>query len=189
MCGVSRERIIKLFHTMNEQQQNQQQANPSAAMGGAQDKAKEAMHGLEAYLAPLFQNLPHIPQGGRDFLVSIAPWLALVFGALGVWGGVKMLGFGGGAYGDIMRMAGYSSSSFMVSALFNIASSALLLAGFMGLKAREKKGWNMAFYSMVVSVIGGVVSVVMGMMFGVIGLAIGAFIGFYLLFEIRSSYK
>lgn len=170
------------------QQQNAQQNNSGAAMGSAQDKAKESMNALEGYLAPLFANLPHIPQGGRDFIVNVAPWLALVFGVIGVWGGIKMLGFGGGEYADLMRIAGYSSTAFMVGAIFNIASSALLLAGFTGLRAKTRNGWNMVFYSMVVSVAGGVVSVALGMMYGLIGLLIGAFIGFYLLFEIRNSY-
>ena len=174
---------------MEEQQHNNQQSSVGAGMNEAQGKAQEAMHGLEAYLAPLFQNLPHLPQGGRDFLVSVAPWLAVVFGVLGIWGGIQMLGVGGSAYGDLMRMAGYSSSSFMVGAIFNIASSVLLLAGFTGLKAHSKKGWNMAFYSMVVSIVGGIASAVMGMMYGLVGLVIGAFIGFYILFEIRTHYK
>jgi hypothetical protein len=169
--------------------QQHKAAQGSSSVNDAQRRATEAAHGVEAYLAPLFANLPHIPQGGREFIVSIAPWLALIFGILGVWGGIQMLGFGGGQYSELMRMAGYSSSSFVIGAIFNIASSALLLAGFTGLKAHTKSGWNFVFYSMLVSILGGVVSVVMGMMYGIVGLVIGAFIGFYLLFEVRSHYK
>jgi hypothetical protein len=172
---------------MDEQQNGTAQQGSSVSK--VQTEAKEALHGLEAYLVPLFANLPHIPEGGRDFIVKIAPWLALVFGILGVWGGIQMLGVGNGQYSELMQMAGYSSSSFMIGAIFNIISSGLLLAGFTGLKAHTKNGWNMAFYSMIVSIVGGLVSVVMGMMYGVIGLVIGAFIGFYILFEIRSHYK
>jgi hypothetical protein len=174
---------------MDEQQQGAGTSEVSNNAKQAAQHAQEKLSGLEAYLAPLFANLPHIPQGGREFMVKVAPWLALVFGILGVWGGVQMLGFGGGQYSELMRLAGYSSASFMVGAIFNIASSALLLAGFTGLKAHAKSGWNMVFYSMVVSLTGGIVSVVMGMMYGIIGLFIGACIGFYLLFEVRTHYK
>ena len=36
-------------------------------------------------MAPLFAKSPHIPESGRQTLAKIAPWLALVFGVLGLF--------------------------------------------------------------------------------------------------------
>lgn len=187
---------------MDGQQQNNYQNNNSGgqnqgggpAMGAAQAQAKESMNALESWMAPLFEKLPHLPEGGRKFLVTIAPWYALIFGVLGMTallGLLALLGMGSamgglGAYG---MGVGYGVGDSLVMLLFGIASSLLLLMAFKGLKAGQKGGWNFLFYAEVVSVAGSVVAVVMTGGYGILGTVIGALIGFYLIFEVRSHYK
>ena len=153
----------------------------------AKAKAQEAMHGLEAYLAPIFEKFPHLPEGGRKVIVDIAPWIVLVFGILGV---VALLGAGGLGALATMFAPGFSMM-FLVQIVFGIASAALLLMAFPGMKAHTKKGWNLVFYSQVVSIIGGVIGLVIGGMYGnnIIGIVISVLIGFYILFEVRTYYK
>jgi hypothetical protein len=148
-----------------------------------------ALHGVEAWLAPIFAKFPHIPEGGRKWLAKIAPWLALIFGILGAialltGGALATLGIGAS-----VAMAAPHMLSSLVSLLFSAISIILMLMAFPGLKAMKKTGWNLIFYSQVVSIVGGVLSVVLGSgMSGLTGLVIGAIIGFWLLFEIRSLY-
>jgi hypothetical protein len=172
---------------MDDQQQNGTQSTaPAAGMNGAQDKAKEAMHGLEAWLAPLFEKLPHIPQGGREWIVSVSPYIALVFGVLGI---ISLLGASGiGIIASVLTLG--LAVPMMISIVISLVSAVLLLMAFPGLKARTKKGWNLVFYSEVISVAGGVITA-FTMTYGssIVGTAIGALIGFYILFEIRSYYK
>lgn len=175
----------------NEGSQQQSEGNASTTQGGGADmrsQATEAMSGLEGWLAPLFEKFPHLPEGGRKFLVDAAPWVALIFGILGI---LSMFGFGGvgmsalylgGALGHMMLTP-------LIHLAFGLASSVMLLMAYPGLKSRVRKGWSMAFYSEVVSVAGGLFAIVMGGYSDVVGLLIGATIGFYILFEVRSYYK
>lgn len=39
---------------------------------------------LENQLVDVFAKAPHLPQNIRDILITIAPWLALIFGILGI---------------------------------------------------------------------------------------------------------
>lgn len=167
---------------MDTPEQTTAQATPVA--GTAEARAKEAMHGLEAYLAPIFEKFPHLPEGGRKFIVDISPYIALVFGVLGVIG---LLGASG--MGMFMLLATFGMAlPLMIHIVLGLVSAVLLLLAFTGLKAHTKKGWNFVFYSQVVSIAGGVVGLATGMG-GLVGTIIGALIGFYILFEIRTYYK
>lgn len=167
-------------------EQEQQQAAPAGnAMGDAQKQAEEAMSGLEGTLAPIFAKFPHLPAGGREFIVSISPWIALIFGVLGV---IFLLGAGGlGVLASLLTFG--LALPMLIHILISLLSAVLLLMSFSGLKARTQRGWNLLFYSLIVSVIGSIVGLFVGGMPNILGAAIGALIGFYLLFEIRGYYK
>ncbi len=167
-------------------QQNNAQPNEQTPIGGAQEHAQQAMHGLEAWLAPIFEKFPHIPQGGREWIVGVSPYIALVFGILGV---ISLVSAGGiGVLMSIMTLG--MALPMLIGVIVSLISAVLLLMAYSGRKARAKKGWNLVFYSEVVSVAGGVISA-FSMTYGstIVGTAIGALIGFYILFEIRSFYK
>jgi len=167
--------------------EQEQQSAPTAnnAMGDAQKQAEEAMSGLEGTLAPVFEKFPHLPAGGREFIVSVSPWIALIFGILGV---ISLLGLGG--LGILMSVVTFGLAlPILIHILIGLLSAALLLMSFPGLKARTKRGWNLLFYSLIVSIVGSLVGLFVGGMTNIVGMALGALIGFYLLFEIRSYYK
>lgn len=130
-----------------------------------------------------FLKLPALPKGGREAIVTITPWIALIFGILGVLVGLAGLGIltflspfaliGGGVS---------STASSIASAALALVGSALLLAAFPGTKARKMQGWTMLFWSEVVNLIGAVVAVSLsGVVFSLIA--------FYLLYQIKSYYK
>ena len=160
-------------------------SNPQQG-GGAQQQATQAMNGLEGMLAPIFANLPHLPENARKVLVDVSPWIALIFGALGILG---LLGLGGLGMGVAFMAFGGFGTAMVIHIAISLASAVLLLMAYPGLKAKTKKGWNMAFYSEVVSTIGGVVGIALWGAGGIVGLVIGALIGFWILFEIRSYYS
>lgn len=161
--------------------------NQSNDMG---NQAKEKMAALEGWLAPLFAKFPHLPQSGRDVIVKIAPWLALIFGILGLFGILSLFG--------LMQTAAFVSMmpnvhvgwypAAMITLALGAASAVLELMAFKPLGARKKKGWNLLFYATVISIISSVVGVLFGDS-GVFGAILGAIIGLWLLFEIRGAYK
>ena len=133
---------------------------------------------LISALDEVFQKLPRLPKSATDVLVNIAPWLALVFGILGVIGGLSAIGI------SPLALFGGVNASFVVLAtgVAAIVSSVLMLMAFPKLKKRAYKGWELLFWSEVISAISAVLSISVGSVFGVL-------IGFYLLFQIKSYYK
>lgn len=130
-----------------------------------------------------YSKLPSLPKQWVETLVTITPWLVLVFGVLGVLALLAALGVLT-ALSPVMLLGGgvgVATGSLIGTALA-LVSSVLLLMAFPGTKARKMSGWNLLFWSEAVSVISGVVSFSLG---GVLGAAIG----FYILFQIKSHYK
>lgn len=148
--------------------------------------AEKSSKDLVGTLENFFKKAPAIPANGREAIAKITPWLALIFGVLGVLGGLAGVGlltvFSPLAlFGGASGIASYGSG--VIAAWIWLASSVLLLAAYPGTKARKLSGWNLLFWSEVVNVIGSLIagSVVSGI--------IGGLIGFYLLFQIKSYYK
>lgn len=130
-----------------------------------------------------FMKLPELPKSATDVLVRITPWIALIFGILGVLGSLAGLGILTALSPFVMMGNGIGgTATSLLTALLSLASSALLLAAFPGTKAHKMQGWKMLFWSEVVSTIS---SVLLISLTGVIG----AFIGFYLLYQIKRYYK
>ncbi len=130
-----------------------------------------------------FKKLPPLPKQWNEVIVKITPWIALVFGVLGVLASLAAVGLLtflapfvalGGGIG--------TATNGIIGSVLALVSSALLLAAFPGTKANKMSGWNMLFYSEVVSLVASVVAISVG---GVIG----NLIGFYILFQIKSYYK
>ena len=116
--------------------------------------------------------------------MDIAPYLSLIFGILGV----ATLFFGGGVSMLINVFTFGASLGLTLHLLIALISSILFLMAYKGLAARSKSGWNFAFYSEVVGVLGTIVGMVT--MYGMnLGGLVGAIIGFYILFEVRDYYK
>ena len=144
------------------------------------DKAKS--NTVVTSLEGFFKALPPLPANAVTTLFKIAPWIALVFGILGVLSGLA--GFGILTVFAPFAVAGgvHGYGLGFISAIGLAVSSLMMLIAFPGLKAGKMNGWNMLFWSEVVS---GVASLI-GFS---IGSVVGALIGFYLLFQIKSRYK
>lgn len=134
---------------------------------------------LEGSLDKFFRQAPQLPKGGRDVLVAIAPWIALIFGILGIVGGLALVGVSPlGIFGGIH----FATSAFLTGVLA-IVSSVLMVMAFPGLRAHSRKAWMLLFWSEVISVVSNVVNLQL------VGAVVGGLIGFYLLYQIKSYYK
>lgn len=130
-----------------------------------------------------FMKLPSLPKSATDVLVKITPWIALIFGVLGILAGLAGLGILTALSPFVLMGNGLSgTATSLLTAVLAIVSSALLLAAFPGTKAMKMNGWNLLFWSEVVSAISSI------LLISVSGV-IGALIGFYLLYQIKRYYK
>lgn len=138
---------------------------------------------FENQLVDVFTKAPHLPQNIRDILITLAPWLALIFGILGI---VSLLALGW--LWVLLTIVTLGASIWIViHVLIGLASAGLALWAYSGLKEGLKSGWDKLFWSQIISAIGIIISI-FGSTFSGWSL-IGVLIGFYLLFEIRSHYK
>lgn len=149
-------------------------------------KLKGHAGALEAWLLPMFSNLPHIPEGGRKTISDIVPWLAIIFGVLSLIGLL-----GSGLFGIILSPllalgGGLRSIILLLTVILGIASAVLSILAFRPMRAMKKTGWDYLFYSLILSAVSFVISLV-GMMSSV-GSVVGILLGAYILFEIRSRY-
>lgn len=145
--------------------------------------AKNSSDTLIATVEDWFKKLPNLPKNIQEVIVTITPWIALIFGILGVLGGVAGLGILT-AFSPVLVLGGsaYSTGTGIISVILGLASSALLLMAFPGTKAKKLKGWNFLFWSEAVSIVSAVIAFSVG---GVVF----SLIGFYIIFQIKSYYK
>ena len=152
----------------------------------ATKKSNSAAKSMDDWIVMMeewFAKLPAIPTNGRQAIVGITPWLALIFGVLGVAGGLAGLGLLT-AFSPFMALSnGFGGAAgSLVSAALSLAAAVLLLVAFPGTKAHKMQGWKMLFWSEAVSVLASIV------IFSVSGVLF-SLVGFYLLFQIKSYYK
>ncbi len=145
--------------------------------------AKKTAVNWEEMMETWFLKLPALPKNARQTLVNITPWIALIFGILGVLAGLA--GFGIlTAFSPLIAMgSGFNGAAItLVSAVLSLIASILLLLAFPGTKKRKMQGWKMLFWSEIASIIGAIIVISLsGVLFSLIG--------FYLLYQIKSYYK
>ena len=140
---------------------------------------------LEHWLAPLFEKTPHLSHGVRETIASITPWLALIAGILGL-----LMVWGAGVLGALLSFSVFGMGSqflWMLALLVLLASSILDLLAFSPLRSRAKRGWNLAFYGILLNAVSTIVNIVIG--YASLGGILGLLIGLWLLFEVRGLYR
>lgn len=143
------------------------------------------MKELEKLIAPMeeaFAKLPPLPKGVKDFIVTILPWLALIFGLLGVLVALAALGILTflaplAAIGNVNQ-----TTALTIGLILGMISSVVTLVSFPGLLSKKITGWNLIFLSVVVGVISSIEAIF------IVGIIV-SLIEFYILFQIKSYYK
>lgn len=135
------------------------------------------------YVEDVYAKLPALPAGAREFVVTITPWLSIIFGLLLVLASLSAFGVVAvfSPFSTYARGAGFAGA-LLLTAVLGIAQGVLMMVAFPPLRKKAAKGWTLLFWSEVVGLIGSVVSL------SVTGV-IGALIAFYFLFQIKPYYK
>jgi len=118
-----------------------------------------------------------IPANIREIIVKFGPWLNLLFVLSFIPVVLSLLGL------NHMFSYGYMMTGWSLYSIFSLASFVLCALALPGLFKRSISGWNMVFYSSIVSFAGNVI-------YGdILGGLVGLIIGLYILFQIRSYYR
>src|SRR3989338_11227943 len=101
-----------------------------------------------------FSKLPALPNNWRDVIVTITPWLALIFGIIGVLGSLAAVGILTFLAPLVLLGGGVGvASGGIIGAVLALAASVLMVAAFPGTRAKKIAGWNLLFYSEAVSLV------------------------------------
>lgn len=145
--------------------------------------AQQSVDGVIVTVGEQFAKLPALPTNWKEGLVKITPWIAIIFGVLGVV--LSIASFGILTFLSPMVALGGglgAAASGPLAAIFLFVSSLLLVLAFKGTKDRKYVGWRFLFLSEVVSLVSAVALFSVGGIFW-------SLVSFYLLFQIRSYYK
>jgi hypothetical protein len=147
-------------------------------MADSAQAPKDLMGFLEFYLV---QKAPfQIPPEGKEWIVKYGPWITVILLIFFLPALLVVLGIGAA----FVPFAGVGyATGFGYAAVLLLVQIGLMLVALPGLFARKMTGWNMLFYSRIVSF---VATLLMG---AIISALVGALIGFYILFQIRPLYK
>ncbi|HZJ34603.1 MAG TPA: hypothetical protein VFD55_01135 [Candidatus Angelobacter sp.] len=156
---------------------------------------------IEDMIAGWLKPLPHLPTAGQKWISQNIWWIVLIgvilsgirvlaligilFATSAVWGAIT--------YYVNESYSGWWILSSIISILFMAAIVIVSAISINPLKGLKKKGWNLLFFTLLLSAASIVVSVIISfnvfsfmpsLIFGAIGLAVGA----YFLYEIRSHF-
>ena len=143
------------------------------------------MQQLESWLELYFgQKAPRLPDGVREFLVKVAPWLTLIGIIFSLPAILALFGFSAlfGPWFMGLGASDYAWNGFYLTLVFSLVVIVLEIIALPGLFHRTRKGWLFAFYVVLVGGLQNVLTMNLG------GLIIGLLIGFYILFQVRSHY-
>jgi hypothetical protein len=146
-----------------------------------------SLNDLAKTLDQSYAKLPVLPKGAKDFIAQIAPWLALIFGILAVLAGISSFGAFSffSPFAMVAGVRGYAMMAIL-SPIILLVQGLIELMAFSPLKGNLIKGWNLLYYSLILSVISSIITLNLS---SVLSSIVGALIGYYFLYQIKSYYK
>jgi len=145
------------------------------------------LNDLRKFLDKYYVKLPAFPKGLNDFIVSVAPWLALIFGVLAIIAGVQAFGVFS-VTAPLAAYAGLQGYTFIaiVTAVILFLQGLIGLLAFSPLKAKKVKGWNLMFYSLLLGLLSPIITL---NTYSILNALVGVLIGYYVLYQVRAFYK
>jgi hypothetical protein len=140
---------------------------------------KDYWHKFNAFLEKyLLKEAPAVPQNAREVIVLILPYLILIGATLSIIFGLFALIVGG-----VLAFATYSNGfNGFLNLIFSFAIAGVEIFALPGLFAKQKRGWDFLYYSILLSIISSILTLsLLSVIFGVVSL--------YLTFQIKSYYK
>jgi hypothetical protein len=145
--------------------------------------AEHKADSLTESIEKVYAKLPPIPVTWRDTIVSIVPWLALIFGVLGVFASLSAFGIGTVLSPLVVLGGGVgTATSLIVISIIGLIGSVLMLIAFPSLLKRKFAGWRFLFWAELLSIVSSVVNI------SVTGVIL-SLVWIYFLFQIKPSYK
>lgn len=165
----------------------------------------EVVKKLEKQLGDLFKDLPALPKNVKETLATVWPWVALVFGVLQLAGAWQLWRLFDRAQpyldlanqysqyylGQSIGYSGFEKTMIYLAIAMLVVQGVIMLMAFSPLKSRLKRGWDLVFLSVLISVLYAVVTIFIdargfgSFIFSMILTAVGL----YFLFQLKDLYS
>jgi hypothetical protein len=125
---------------------------PRAARPASQPTWNDSFSQLDGYADQLRVKLPVAPPGLLDVYMNVAPWIAIVFGVLGVL--ISLVALAGSTIlGPLMILFGSPGTGFglLLGSIVSLAGSALGLIGGWLMLQRKATGWWLLAFGMAIN--------------------------------------
>ena len=131
----------------------------------------------------VYKKLPSLPKGVTDFIVAVTPWLAIIFGILGVLGSLAAFGLSTVASPFVAIGGGVGmATSLIIASIIGLIESVMMIVAFPSLLKRKEFGWVLLFWIQVLAVVAAVINLS-------IWSVILSLIWFYFVFQVKPYYK
>ncbi len=133
----------------------------------AQPTWNDSFSQLDVYAEQLRVKLPLAPPGIINGYMSVVPWIAIIFGVLGILISLAAL-VGSTVLGPLMVMFGAAGTGFslILGSLLSLVIAVLLAAGGWMMMQRRLTGWWLLALSMVVSLLSSLLHIsILGLIF------------------------
>ncbi len=127
---------------------------PGQSMPPAQPTWNDSFSQVDGYAEQLRVKLPLAPPGLINGYMNVVPWIAIVFGVLGILISIVALA-GSTILGPLMVMFGAAGSGFslILGSLISLVIAALEVAGGSMMLQRRSTGWWLLALGMIVSLL------------------------------------
>lgn len=164
---------------------------------------REHLGRLEATLAGFYKGTPAIPKSYRAWLVKWLHWISLLLGILSLGGAWRLWSWWGNenavidytnnlnaSYGGPVQHSG-SGVMLWLSMVTLLAEGLLYLLACTHLKRREREGWDLLLYAVLVNLLYGLLATLSG--YSNVGIllviTVASGIALYLLYQVKGRYN
>jgi len=153
----------------------------------AEANSKNPLAQLEETLDEYFgKKAPALPQGIKEIIVKIAPYLNIIALIFTIPAILVLLGLG--SIATVLAPVGGAQSvasvpTMWVGIILLVPVVVLEAMAVPGLFSRKAVAWRYVFWAQVITIVSNLVQ------FNIVGGIIGAIISFYILFQVKSLYK
>ena len=161
--------------------------------------------GLEKSLDEIFvKKAPALPDSVKKWIVEYIPYINLFFGVIMLFLAFNLYHWAtrvnqvvdyvnqfARAYGVQEQATSKLTVWVWVSLILLVIEALLYVFSYSGLKSKNKSGWNLVFYALIINAVYGIFTLFIDNYGGItnaFGYVLGTAIGFYFLFQIRSYY-
>ncbi len=135
---------------------------------------------LDSYL---IEKIPGLPSAWKELIVKVLPWLIIVVTVLSLPQLLVVFGLGAIVMPFSYLGSPLTQNSLTINWLFAVISMVLAVFSVPKLFKKEREGWNLLFYSSLVSALSSLLFLNLG------NLIIGTGLSLYILFQIKEFYK